>query len=50
MRFWKVYGLGIPFVVEARSREHAELVVDRLYRIADVTSLWIIEHDLASAC
>lgn len=49
MRDWQVYGLGMPFVVQARSREHAELVVGRLHQHADPLSLWIREYDCATS-
>lgn len=49
MKLWKIYGLGLPFVVNARSREHAELVVSQLYPVSDPFALWIKEHEPAIA-
>lgn len=47
MKLWKIYGLGMPFVVEARSREHAELVVTQLYPVSDPFALWIKQYESA---
>lgn len=49
MRLWKVYGLGLPFVVDARTKEHAELVVSQMYPVSDPLALWIQQYECAVA-